>query len=333
MSTLEERPMKDPAPRHLTVTRWRTLVLVTMVAALLAGCDLATGTVRTATELQRAGIDNPNLNYDGGTATLRYDADPDPLDARAEQDRAAEIIWRNLPFRVERIVITSDSGAVPTRRVYSREELEERLGPRPADLDRSVEDIARRATLIAGVVGLVVLVLIVLVIVLVVRAVRRRPAQPAPAWPQGQGPQPWGQPPPGQPWGQPPPGQPWGQPPPPGQPQGWGQPGPGGQPAPPPGQQPWGGQPGYGQPPSPVWPQPPAPQQPPSPPPPAPAPQPPGQAGAGEDWPSGAPRPENAPGPEGEPGLPPRGPGDTQRLEPEPPSDERRGPAPPVPPG
>jgi hypothetical protein len=307
MSTLEERPMKDPDPRHPTVTRWRTLVLVAMAAVVLAGCDLATGTVRTATELQRAGIDNPNLNYDGGTATLDYDADPSPLDARAEQDRAAAIIWRNLPFRIERIVITSDSGAVPIRREYPRGLLEERLGPRPANLDRSVEDIARRATLIAGVVGLVVLVLIVLVIVLVVRAVRRRPSQPAPAWSQDQGPQPWGQPPPGQPgWGQPPP---------------------------PPAQQPWGGQPGYGQPPSPVWPQPPAPQQPPSPPPPAPAPQPPGQAGAGDDWPSGAPRPEGAPGPEGGPGLPPRGPGDTQRLEPEPPPDDRRGPAPPVPPG
>ena len=296
--------MKDPAPRHPTVTRWRTLVLVAMAAVVLAGCDLATGTVRTATELQRAGIDNPNLNYDGGTATLDYDADPNPLDARAEQDRAAEIIWRNLPFRIERIVITSDSGAVPIRRAYPRGLLEERLGPRPADLDRSVEDIARRATLIAGVVGLVVLVLIVLVIVLVVRAVRRRPAQPAPAWSQDQGPQPWGQP------------------------------------GPPPGQQPWGSQPGYGQPPSPVWPQPPAPPQPP----PAPAPQQPGPAGAGDDWPSAAPRPEAAPGPGGAPrpegatppggqaAPPPRGPGDTQRLEPEPP-DEQHGPTPPVPPG
>jgi hypothetical protein len=310
--------MKDPAPRHRTVTRWRTLVLVTMAAAVLAGCDLATGTVRTATELEKAGIDNPNLNYNGGTATLDYDADPNPLDARAEQDQAARIIWQNLPFRIEQIVISSDAGAFPTRRVYPRAVLEQEFGPRPANLDRSVEDIARRATLIGGVVGLVVLVLIVLVVVLVVRAVRRRPAaQPAPAWPQGAGGAPtgWGQP----GWGQ---GQPeWGQPGPPGsqvppgQQQPWAQ-------GPPPGQQPWGSQPGYGQPPSPVWPQPPAPQ----PPPPAPAPQRPGQAGAGDDWPSGAPRPEGAAGP------PPRGPGDTQRLEPEPPPDEERGTTPPVPP-
>ena len=311
--------MKEPAPRHRAVTRWRTLVLVAMAAAVLTGCDLATGTVRTATELQKAGIDNPNLNYDGGTATLDYDADPNPLEARDEQDRAARIIWENLPFRIERITVTSDGGAFPTRREYPRAVLEQAFGPRPANLDRSVEDIARRATLIAGIVGLVVLVLIVLVIVLVVRAVRRRPpAQPAPAWPQGSGgPQPWGQP--GQQgWGQPvPPGQV-----PPGQ-QPWAQ-------GPPPGQQPWGSQPGYGQPPSPAWPQPPAPPQQPAP---APAPQQPGQAGAGADWPSGAPRPEGAPGPEGAPrpeGAPPhRGPGDTQRLEPEPGADDERGPVPP----
>ena len=224
--------MTDPALRHRTVTRRRALVLLAMAAVLLAGCDLATGTVRTATELQRSGIDNPNLNYDGGTATLDYDADPNPLEARAEQDRAAGIIWNNLPFRIDRITVTAKGGVFPGRREYPRALLEQQLGPRPANLDRSVSDIARRASLIAVVVALMVLVLIVVVVVLVVRAVRRHPApQPAGGWPQGQGggAQPWGQP----------PG--WGQPAPPGQ-QPWGQP-------PPPAQQPWGGQP-----PAPDWP-------------------------------------------------------------------------------
>jgi hypothetical protein len=255
--------MTDPASRHRRVTRWRALVLLAAAAALLAGCDLATGTVRTATELREAGIRNPNLQYDGGVATLEYDADPNPLEARAEQDRAAEVIWENLPFRIDRIVVTADGGAFPSRREYPRELLERRLGPRSADLDRSVEDIARRATVIAVAVALVVLAVIILVIVLVVRAVRRRPSpQPAGAWPQGGTPQPWGQP----GWGPPPPGQPpWGQ-------------------------QPWGGQ----------------------------AP-PPAQPGPAEDWPAGAPRPE----------APPRGPGDTQRLEPGPPPQEERGPTPP----
>jgi hypothetical protein len=236
--------MKDPAPRHRGPARWRLLALVA-AAVLLAGCDLATGTVKTATELQRAGIDNPNLHYDNGVARLEYDADPNPLEARAEQDRAARIIWRNLPFRIERISVVANGAGFPGRRDYPRALLEQQLGPRPARLDRSVSDIARRAGLIASAVALVVLILIVVVIVLVVRAVRRRPApQPAGPWPQGPGgPQPWGQggpPPPGQPgWGQPaPPGQqppgPW--PPPPAQ-QPWG-----GQP-PPPAPQPWGSQP------------------------------------------------------------------------------------------
>jgi hypothetical protein len=262
--------MTDPAPRHRPVTRWRALALL-VAAVLLAGCELATGTVRTATELQDAGIRNPNLKYNGGVATLEYDADPNPLEARAEQDRAAAVIWRNLPFRIDRITITSDGGAFPSRRDYPRALLEQELGPRPANLDRSVNDIARRATLIAVAVALVLLVLIVVVILLVVRAIRRRPTpQPAGAWAPGGPTQPWGQPPPG---GPPPPGQPWGQPPPPG-PQPWGQP-----------------------------PPPPAPPQQPAPPPPAPAP-------AAEDWPSGAPRPEAPPRGPGdtqrlEPGPPP----------------------------
>jgi hypothetical protein len=281
-----------PAPRHRAVTRWRALVLLA-AAVLLAGCELATGTVRTVSELQEAGIRNPNLNYDGGTATLQYDADPNPLEARVEQDRAAEIIWRNLPFRIEHITVIADGGDFPNRAEYTRAELEQALGPRPAGLDRSAEDIARRAALIAAGVALVLLVLIILVIVLVVRAVRRRPApQPAGGWPQGGAPQPWGQ----QGWGQPagPPAQP---------PPAWNQP------APP-------AQPGTGPPPGPGWAQPP---------PAAPPPAPPGQAGAGADWPSGAPRPEAEP--------PAQGPGGTRRLDPEPPPpppQEERGPTPPA---
>jgi hypothetical protein len=284
--------MTDPAPRRRTVTS-RALVLLA-AATLLAGCELATGTVRTASELQDAGIRNPNLQYDNDVATLRYDADPNPLEARAEQDRAAAVIWRNLPFRIDRITVVADGGAFQTRRDYPRAVLEQQLGPRPANLDRSVADIARRATLIAAAVGLVLLILIVVIILLVVRAVRRRPTpQPAGAWPQGGAPQPWGQP-------------------------GWGQPAPPGQPAPS-GQQPWGQPP---PPPPQPWGQPPPPPPTAPPPPQQPAAPPPGRAGAGEDRPPDAPRPE----------APPRGPGDTQRLEPGPPPQppqEERGPTPP----
>jgi hypothetical protein len=207
--------MSGPARHRRGVARWRTLVLVAVAAALLAGCDLATGTVRTATELEEAGIRNPNLNYERetATATLEFDADPNPLEARAEQDRAAAVIWRNLPFRIDAIAVTPDGVGLPSRE-YPRALLEQQLGPRPAGLDRSVDDIARRAIWIAVAVALVVLVLIIVVVVLVVRAVRRRPTpQPAGHWPQAGTPQPWGQPGPQQQgWGQPPPAQPqpWG---------------------------------------------------------------------------------------------------------------------------
>ena len=229
--------MTEPALHRRGVARWRVLVVAAAAVALLAGCDLATGTVRTATELEEAGIRNPNLQYDGGTATLEFDADPNPLEARAEQDQAAAIIWRNLPFRIDEIVVTDDGGGFPSRE-YPRALLEQQLGPRPEGLDRSVEDTARRAILVAVVVALVVLALVIVVIVLVVRAVRRRPTpQPAGPWAQPGAPQPWGQPAPAQPgWGQPPPAQPsWGQPP----------------AAPPaPTQQPWGAQPPEAAPPS-----------------------------------------------------------------------------------
>jgi hypothetical protein len=285
--------MTDAALRRRTVTRWRVLAVLA-VAVLLAGCDLATGAVRTTTRLQEAGIRNPNLHYNRGVATLEYDADPNPLEARAEQDRAAAIIWRNLPFRIDRITVTSDGGAFPSRRDYPRALLEQELGPRPADLDRSVSDIARRATLIVVAVALVLLALIVVVILLVVRAVRSRPTpQPAGAWPQGGAPQPWGQPGWGQPPppGGPPPGQPWGPPPPAGPPP-WGQ-APPQQPAPPP---------------PPV-------QQPPAPPP----------GPLADDWPSGAPRPQAPPrGPGDTQRLEP-GPAPPPRQPPQ----EEQGPTPP----
>jgi hypothetical protein len=283
--------MTNPGARgRLTVGR-RWLAAVAAAVVLLAGCELATGTVRTATELQDAGIRNPDLQYDNGEARIEYDPSSGLLERRAEQDRAAEIVWRNLPFRLDRIAVTARGGGLLDQRDYPRELLEARFGPRPEGLDRSPGEIARRVVLWATVGGLLFLFAVVLIIVLVVRAVRRRPPpQPAGAWQAPPPQQPWGQPGYGQqPYGQqgpswtpPPQGatQPWyQQPPPPGQ---QGQPWPPPQP-PGPGQQPPGpGQqpPGTGQQP---WP-----QRPPAAPGPA-APQP----GEADDWPAG----EQAPPP------------------------------------
>jgi hypothetical protein len=231
----------------------RLLALVVAVVALPTGCDLATGTVRTATELEDAGIRNPDLRYDNGDARVEYDPAGGPLERVREQDRAAEVIWENLPFRLDGITVVARGGGVLDRRDYPRAVLEERFGPRPAGLDRSPGDIARRILLWATVGGLLLLLAVALIIVLVVRAVRRRPPpQPAGAW-QPPSQQPWGQPGYGQqappPWPQQPgygqqtqPQPPWPQ-----------QPGYGQQTQP---QPPWPQQPGYGQQTQPPWPQP-----------------------------------------------------------------------------
>jgi hypothetical protein len=209
--------MTRPGLRAGMRGRLRLVAVAVAAVLLLAGCDLATGTVRTATELRDAGIANPDLQYNNGDARLEYDPAAGPVERLREQDRAAEVIWRNLPFRLDRItVVARDRGGLLDQREYPRAVLEARFGPRPAGLDRSPTEIARRVLLWASLAGLLVLLAVVLIIVLVVRAVRRRPSpQPAGAWRQ------------------PPPQQPWGRP-----------------------QQPWG-QPGYGQQAPPQWPQPP----------------------------------------------------------------------------
>ena len=308
--------MTNPGPRAGVRGTLRLLAAVVVAVALLAGCDLATGTVRTATELRDAGIRNPDLQYDNGVARVEFDPAGGPAEALREGNRAAEVIWRNLPFRVDRITVTArGQDSLFAQRAYSRADLEARFGPRPAGLDASPGDIARRVLLWASIAGLLLLLVVVLIVVLVVRAVRRRPTpQPAGAWQQP--PQPWGQPgygqqpppqwPPQQGYGQQPPAQPgYGQQATPQQP--WGQPGSGQQTQPQWPQQPWG-QPGYGQQTEPQWPQP-AQQRP----------------GAGE-W---GPSPEQRGGaPEGEP--PPRQPGQAPPPEGEAPSEERdQGPVPP----
>jgi hypothetical protein len=172
----------------------RRLALVVAVVVLPAGCDLATGTVRTAAELEDAGIRNPDLRYDNGDARVAYDPAGGPLERPREQDRAAEVIWGNLPFRLDGITVVARGGGVLGQRDYPRAVLEERFGPRPAGLDRSPGDIARRILLWATAGGLLLLLVVALIIVLVVRAVRRRPPpQPAGVWPPPSQ-QPWGQP-------------------------------------------------------------------------------------------------------------------------------------------
>ncbi len=270
--------------------RW--LCLVAVAAVLVAGCSFASGMIRTLTALEDAGIHNPDITGSSDRVTLTYNSNVGESGVSDEQDRAAEIIWDNFPLRFSELTVIARSGSTGSsaEETYSRLDLEEKLGPRPAGLDNTTGDVEQAArdtarNVVIGLVigGTVLLALVVLVIVLVVRATRRRPSAPPPA---GAG---WGQPQQG--WGQQWPQQPgYGQP---GQaPPGYGQPGqappgygqqpswpqgaaqqPGyGQPGPPP---PGYGQPGQAPPPpaQPSWQQPgayPAPESPPAPPAPAP---------------------------------------------------------------
>jgi len=261
--------------------RW--LCLVAVAAVLVAGCSFASGMIRTLNALEDAGIHNANITGSSDRVTLTYDSNAGESGVSDEQDRAAEIIWDNFPLRFSELTVIARSGSTGSsaEETYSRLDLEEKLGPRPAGLDNTTGDVEQAArdtarNVVIGLVigGTVLLALVVLVIVLVVRATRRRPSAPPP--PAGAG---WGQPQQG--WGQQWPQQPgYGQPgpPPPGygqqpswpqgaaQQPGYGQPGP-----PPPGY----GQPGQAPPPptQPSWQQPgayPAPESPPAPPAPAP---------------------------------------------------------------
>jgi hypothetical protein len=279
-------------PTRKRTARW--LCLAAVAAVLLAGCGTAVGYANTFLRLEEAGINGADLSTSGDEVSLAYDSTEEPGDALvAEEDKAAEVIWRNLPQRFSTLQVDPQvEDASP--RVYSREELQSRFGPRPSGLDQGAGDIERdarntfRTIIIGAAIGFAVLLaLVIVVIVLVVRAARKRgPAAPTAGWPAPGGPQPpWPQqpgygPPPDQQWG----AQQWaGQGQPPAQPPPW-QPG-AGQGQPPAGQPPpW--QPGAGQPAAPYPPPPPSAygqqgyggwQQPPAPP------APPERAGSEED--------------------------------------------------
>lgn len=201
-------------PTRKRTARW--LCLAAVAAVLLAGCGTAVGYANTLLKLEEAGINGADLSSGGDEVSLAYDSTQEPGDALvAEEDRAAEVIWRNLPLRFSMLQVDPRVvGASP--QVYSREELQSRFGPRPSGLDQSSGDIEQdarntfRTIIIGAAIGFAVLLaLVILVIVLVVRAARkRRPPAPTAGWPAAPGgPQaPWPQ----QPGYGPPPDQQWG---------------------------------------------------------------------------------------------------------------------------
>ncbi|HVD13890.1 MAG TPA: hypothetical protein VNK73_05530 [Actinomycetota bacterium] len=201
-------------PTRKRTARW--LCLAAVAAVLAAGCGTAVGYANTFLKLEEAGINSADLSTTDDEVHLAYDSNEEPGDALVEEEnKAAEVIWRNLPQRFSTLEVDPQIEDVPAQ-VYSREELQSRFGPRPSGLDQGSGDIERdarntfRTIIIGAAIGFAVLLaLVIVVIVLVVRAARkRRPPTPTAGWPAAPGgPQaPWPQ----QPGYGPPPDQQWG---------------------------------------------------------------------------------------------------------------------------
>jgi hypothetical protein len=207
--------MSTQAPPTRTRTaRW--LCLAAVAAVLAAGCGTAVGYANTFLKLEEAGISGADLSTSDDQVQLAYDSKEAPGDALTEEEnRAAEVIWRNLPQRFSALEVDPRVEDVEPQ-VYSREDLQSRFGPRPARLDQGAGDIEQdardtfRAIIVGAAIGFAVLLaLVILVIVLVVRAARkRRPPAPTAGWPGTPGgpPAPWPQ----QPGYGPPPEAHWG---------------------------------------------------------------------------------------------------------------------------
>jgi len=169
---------------------------------IATGCTVVKGTISTLQALDRAGFGSPGMDSLGGdTYVVTVSKDTEDLNAAATD--AAGVVWRNLPFRIERLEVKCGNGFGGTGTFTAdRSELENRFGSRDPDLDRGLQrsDLRTVAGVIAAVVigGLILLAGIVILIVVLIRRSRRRGPPPGtwggpPGW-ETRGPQP---PPPG----------------------------------------------------------------------------------------------------------------------------------------
>ena len=177
----------EPRPRHLAARR-AGLVLAGVLLALLAGCGVVRGTITTVTALDDAGFGVPDIQLDAADDGVRVRVEKDTEDLAAGAAEAAEVVWDNLPLRIERMEVTCTNG-FGGRGTFEadRTELERRFGPRDPTLDEGLQDDDLRtlgivvAAMVIG--GLVVLAAIVILIVVLVRRSRRRNPPPGPPGP------------------------------------------------------------------------------------------------------------------------------------------------------
>jgi hypothetical protein len=224
----------------------RLLTALGVLTLLLGGCSEFNAARQGQQALVRAGYARARVNVKtikGSRSSqtvvdVSYSSRADDDAARgAEQDKAAQIVWENVPIRLSAVRVAAitrqvgvpgvGSAQVSRANLYSYEELASRYGARPARLDKPPSDVPPVAILLLVLV--VVGAVAGLVVLIAVMAFRRR-RRPLPgAWS-----------PPGQ-------HQPWSS-----QPQGWSTPGPvGGTPGPRQWPPPHENPPARGQPPSP----------------------------------------------------------------------------------
>ena len=114
--------------------RRRVAALLTLATVALAGCGRAQGVSDTRQALERAGYREVDvaLRSGGGLGVARVDAAP----GGPPPERGAELAWRTLPVRFDRLVVAVGAQTES----YGYEELVARFGPRDPSLDRKQID-------------------------------------------------------------------------------------------------------------------------------------------------------------------------------------------------
>lgn len=168
------------APRSRS--RWPTLLVVAVLAVVTAGCQTVVGTTATVRSIQQetGALDVQVRAPDptGDEVVVRYSSrHSQPQEVRAEAERVAQVLWRELPLHFDRAVLEPRGAPAGVDEVvYPRDELQEQFGPRDSDLDQSLLEAIAPFLLAA-------LAVLVLVVVLVVVLVRRSRSDASPGQP------------------------------------------------------------------------------------------------------------------------------------------------------
>ena len=146
---------------------------------LLGACSAARSGVDTQLALRNAGFVNPRVTFSAQATTGRHASATAIVTAsrgpEGAIDRAAQIIWTKFRLRLDAVQVKVGS----QQAFFTRTDLEERFGPRPAGADQDPTGDVLKGLVIVGIVGLVVVAAAVVIIVAVVRGNRRRRAVPA----------------------------------------------------------------------------------------------------------------------------------------------------------